>query len=88
MPWDHVFVEVTTYGGQGPFLKKVPCIYLHEPMAFTTLAKFYAPKYNADTISNFVDTRSTIHWELNINTDKNGKATVSFLLLITRAITL
>jgi hypothetical protein len=78
VPWDNVFVEVTTYGGQGPFLKKVPGIYLYKPMAFAAPLGFYAPKYNADAVSNFVDARSTIHWEPNIITDKNGSAIVSF----------
>ncbi|WP_316811719.1 TonB-dependent receptor plug domain-containing protein [Pedobacter heparinus] len=78
IPWDHAFIEVTTRGGKGPFLKKSVGTYLYKPMAFSIPKKFYVPKYKPGNIADMTDIRSTIHWEPYIVTDKNGMATVSF----------
>ena len=75
---DHTFIEITTRSGHGPFVKKAVGTYVYRPMPFTMPKQFYAPKYNADSVPNMTDIRSTIHWEPNIITDKEGKATVSF----------
>jgi len=37
---------------------------------------FYAPKY--ETPNTIPDVRTTIHWEPNVVTDKNGVATISY----------
>ena len=76
--WDNAFVEVTTYSGSGPYLKKTPGVYLYKPLPFCSQMQFYSPKYNSKYDSSFIDTRSTIYWEPNIITGKNGKATLSF----------
>lgn len=78
VPWDHAFIEVTTRGGKGPFLKKSVGTYLYKPMPFITPKEFYSPKYTAGNISDMSDIRSTIYWTPNIITDKDGKATISF----------
>ncbi len=78
IPFDNAFVEVTTYSGSGPYLKKTPGVYLYKPLPFCPQMQFYSPKYNSKDDSSFVDTRSTIYWAPNIITDKNGKATLSF----------
>lgn len=78
LPWDNAFVEVTTYGGSGPFLKKTPGVYLYKPLAFCPQMQFYSPKYHSKDDTSFVDTRTTIYWAPNIITDKNGKAKLSF----------
>lgn len=75
---DHIFIEVTTRSGHGPFLKKSIGTYLFKPMAFTLPKEFYAPKYKANSTPDMTDIRSTIYWEPFIITDKDGKATVSF----------
>jgi hypothetical protein len=61
-------------------MKFTPGTYLHKPLAFTLPRRFYSPKYTVKnkTTAMGTDMRSTIHWEPNIITDKNGKATVSF----------
>ncbi|RYZ96564.1 MAG: carboxypeptidase regulatory-like domain-containing protein [Sphingobacteriaceae bacterium] len=78
-PW-FAFIEITTRTGHGPFMKFTPGTYLHKPLAFTLPKQFYAPKYTVKnkTVAMGTDMRSTIHWEPNIITDKDGKATVSF----------
>jgi hypothetical protein len=78
VPWDHAFVEVTTRSGHGPFVKKAVGTYVYRPMPFTVPKQFYAPKYISNSTPDMTDIRSTIHWEPNIVTDKNGKAIVSF----------
>ncbi len=74
------YIEITTRTGHGPFMKFTPGTYLHKPLAFTLPKQFYAPKYTVKnkTTAMGTDMRSTIHWEPNIITDKDGKATVSF----------
>jgi hypothetical protein len=77
-PFDHAFVEVTTRGGVGPFLKKEIGTYLYRPLPFNIPRKFYVPKYTAASIPDKSDIRSTIFWEPDIITNKEGRATVSF----------
>jgi hypothetical protein len=77
-PFDHVFIEVTTRSGSGPFMKKAVGTYLYRPMPINIPKQFYAPKYKMDSIVDMTDIRSTVHWEPNIITDKNGQATISF----------
>jgi len=78
VPWDHAFVEVTTRGGKGPFMKKSIGTYLFKPMPFILPKEFYSPKYIAGSVVDMSDIRSTIYWAPNIITDKDGKATVKF----------
>jgi hypothetical protein len=78
IPWEHAFIEVTTRSGHGPFMKKAIGTYLYRPMPINIPKQFYSPKYSLDPIPNMTDIRSTIHWEPNIITDKEGKATISF----------
>ncbi|MBB5437574.1 hypothetical protein HDC92_001246 [Pedobacter sp. AK017] len=77
-PFEHAFIEVTTRGGAGPFLKKSTGTYLYKPMAFSLPKKFYMPKYKTAGLVDMTDIRSTIYWEPYIVTDKNGMATVTF----------
>ena len=74
----HCFVEVTTRSGHGPFVKKAVGTYVYRPMPFALPKAFYSPKYKADAVPDMTDIRSTIYWEPNIVTGKDGKATVSF----------
>jgi hypothetical protein len=77
-PFAHSFIEVTTRSGHGPFVKKAVGAYMFRPMPSILAKQFYAPKYKPGSIPNMTDIRSTIHWEPNIVTDKDGIATISF----------
>jgi hypothetical protein len=61
-------------------LKTTPGTYHYRPLPFTLPKEFYRPKYTEknNTVDLGSDLRSTIHWEPNVITDKNGKATISF----------
>ena len=74
------YLEITTRTKQGPFNKFTPGTYLYKPIPFSLPKEFYSPKYTVKNknIAVGADLRSTIFWEPNIITDKDGKATVSF----------
>jgi len=72
------FIEVTTFSGNGAYLKHQPGTYLFKPLPFTPVAEFYSPAYRTATDTAFTDTRSTIYWNPNIVTNESGKAIVSF----------
>jgi hypothetical protein len=74
---DFAFIEVTTYSGNGAFMKQTPGVALYRPVPFVNAKVFYKPKYTSKP-SPIADLRSTIHWEPDIVTDKTGKATISF----------
>jgi hypothetical protein len=77
--FDVAFVEITTRSGHGPAISNTPGLYLYRPIPFSYPKKFYSPKYtvkNKDTAVK--DYRSTIFWEPNLVTDKDGNATISF----------
>ena len=73
-----IFLEITTRSGNGAFLKKTPGVYLYKPIPYSFPAEFYRPKYPLKKIESIADLRSAIHWEPNILTDAEGKATISF----------
>ena len=75
---DYVFIEITTRSGQGPFIDNTPGMYLYKPLALSLPKLFYKPKYAVKDAAYPEDFRSTITWEPNLITDKNGNATVSF----------
>ena len=72
-----VFIEVTTRGGN-PLIKNTPGTYLLKPLAVTWPTKYYKPRYAVRDTSHTIDLRSTLDWEPNIVTNKNGEAIVSF----------
>lgn len=74
----YAFIEVTTFSGNGAYLKHQTGIYLFKPLSFTSAAQFYSSAYRVMTDTTLADTRSTIYWNPNIITYKNGKATISF----------
>ena len=76
---DNVYLEITTRAGSGPFIKTANGVYVYKPMPTTLPKKFYQPRYLAKTDGkNFTDLRSTIAWEPNIITNKNGEASFTF----------
>ncbi|MFD0750937.1 hypothetical protein ACFQZS_12350 [Mucilaginibacter calamicampi] len=74
------YFEITTRAKKGPFLEITPGTYLHKTLPFTLPKQFYSPKYTVKnkTAGLGTDLRSTIFWEPNIITDKEGKASLSF----------
>ena len=74
------YFEITTRAKQGPFMQVTPGTYLLRTLPFTLAKQFYSPKYTVKnkTAGVGTDLRSTIFWEANVVTDKDGKATVSF----------
>ncbi|WP_162996744.1 hypothetical protein [Mucilaginibacter kameinonensis] len=78
-PSQIAFVEITTRSGKGPGIAHTPGAYLYKPLALSAPSRFYRPRYLPDnTNKHNPDLRSTIHWEPNITTGADGKATVSF----------
>lgn len=76
--FEHVFIEVTTRSGHGPFMQKSVGTYVYRPMPFAIPKAFYAPKYKPNSMIDMTDIRSTIYWAPYVATDQNGKTTVSF----------
>jgi hypothetical protein len=76
---DYAFLEITTRAGNGPFIKRATGIYIYKPLALAEYKQFYRPRYPLKDNKNFgTDIRSTVHWEPNIITKKDGTSTVSF----------
>lgn len=72
------FIEITTRGGGGPFLKKTAGVYLYKPLLMLLPKQFYSPKYAVKNPVTTTDLRSTIYWAPYVFTDANGCATISF----------
>lgn len=73
------FIEITTRTGLGPFVKKVPNIYMYKPMNYGDTKSFYSPRYTSlNKTDKKPDVRSTLYWNPNIVTDEKGNAQTSF----------
>ncbi len=73
---------ITTKRGDDPsytFQRYAPGIITYNPKGLTQSKEFYAPKYD-DPKTNIAvaDLRTTIYWNPNLITDKDGKANFSF----------
>jgi len=77
-PFKYNFIEITTYSGNGLFLKKTPGAYLYRPLVFVSQKEFYSPRYTVKKPDVFIDSRSTLFWKPNVITDGTGRATVNF----------
>jgi len=77
---DPCYIEITTRSKKGPFMQVTPGTYLYKTLAFSVAKEFYSPKYTIKSKTTAVgtDLRSTIFWQANVETDENGKATLSF----------
>lgn len=76
----YTYLEITTRAKKGPFMQVTPGTYLYKTLPFTLAKQFYRPKYTIKNRSTAAgtDLRSTIFWDANVTTDKEGKATISF----------
>jgi hypothetical protein len=72
------YIEITTRSGHGPMMSKTPGTYLYKPLPFAWPKQFYRPRYTVNNTEAELTPRPTIHWEPNIMTDAEGKASVSF----------
>ena len=74
------YLEITTRARKGPFMQITPGTYLYRALPFSMAKQFYSPKYTVKNKANGVgtDLRSTIFWEPNVVTDKEGKANLNF----------
>jgi len=74
--WAHV--EITTSSGKGWYHNISPASITYRPLPLVKPKLFYSPRYNIVSPIKIPDFRSTIFWEPNIFTDRNGRAQVSF----------
>lgn len=75
----YTFVEITTFSGNGAFMKKMANNYLYKPLAPVVAKSFYAPRYSAPgNETTLPDFRKTIYWSPDIITNEKGEAGFSF----------
>lgn len=72
------YLVITTRGGQGPLQKSPVGTFVYRPQPMQLPKEFYKPRYLPDIKDTEPDYRSTIHWEPNVFTDSDGRATISF----------
>lgn len=75
---EYSFIEITTYSGNGIFLRHTPGVYLYRPLPVSWPVQFYSPRYTVKNERPLPDLRSTIFWQPNMVTDKQGRAQTSF----------
>ncbi len=79
LPAENTYIEITTRGGFGAFLKGTPNIYRYKPMNYGDTKTFYHPRYTAiNKNDKKPDFRSTLYWNPNLVTDEKGNAQTSF----------
>jgi len=75
----YFFLEITTHSGNGVFMKHTPGVYVYKPLPVSWPVQFYAPRYTVkDAPGRLPDLRSTIFWQPNLVTDKQGVVEASF----------
>lgn len=78
-PYEYAKIAITTTDGRGWYKPLNPDIVYYRPLPLQAKKEFYSPKYIISTSkTGNIDSRSTIFWEPNIITDKEGKAKISF----------
>ena len=78
-PSEVTLIDITTRSGHGVWITNTPGTYLYKPLALGWPKEFYKPRYAVvDTAKRLPILRSTVDWEPNVSTDKDGNATVSF----------
>ncbi len=76
---DHSFTPTTEHTVDLSLLTAQNNVVTLMPKGFYKARMFYAPKYDQQSVvQNGTDFRSTIHWEPNIVTDKDGHATFEY----------
>lgn len=72
------YLVIQTRGGNGPSTGSPSGIYVYRPDPAYKARQFYKPRYAVNNTYDSQVNRTTIHWEPNLITDENGKATLSF----------
>jgi hypothetical protein len=75
MPRKHIFI--TTYK-DGYRRSYPPGITSFKIAGFSKVKEFYSPKYQVVETNKSDDNRSTLYWNPNVQTDRNGRARLSF----------
>jgi hypothetical protein len=70
-------ITITTRSGAGPFTKSAAGTMVYRQLPVYAPRQFYTPRYTATNLT-IPDNRTTIHWQPNLVTDINGRATFSF----------
>ncbi|MCY1507558.1 hypothetical protein D9M68_418390 [compost metagenome] len=79
IPKEISYIEITTKGGTGTFLKRTPNTYLIKPPDYGDTRVFYSPKYTVVNRNDKTqDLRSTLYWQPNLVTNLNGEARFNF----------
>ncbi|WP_184550038.1 TonB-dependent receptor [Mucilaginibacter sp. FT3.2] len=75
-----VLVITTRRGGDGSVYNRyAPGVVTYAPKGYYKAREFYSPQYDDPKINTQIqDLRTTIYWNPNILTDKEGNATISF----------
>jgi len=75
-----VYIDITTRAGKGAYKRATtPTDIVYKPVPVISNQQFYAPAYPVkNSVTALNDQRTTIHWEPNIVTNKDGKATLTF----------
>jgi len=75
-----VLIVTTKHGDEDTPVKRYsPGILTYAPIGYHKIRQFYAPRYDDPKINPKVaDLRTTIYWQPNIITDKNGTASLEF----------
>jgi len=74
-------IIITTKRGKriNNYYRYAPGVITYMPKGFYKAREFYSPQYdNPHTNQKMADLRSTIYWNPNIITDKDGKASFSY----------
>ncbi|RVT97200.1 carboxypeptidase regulatory-like domain-containing protein [Mucilaginibacter limnophilus] len=73
------YIEITTWSGDGAFMKRAKGRVLYRPFPVSWPKNFYQPKYTSGNkaLNNLP---ATIFWAPNLITDKEGKAKLTFML--------
>lgn len=72
------YLVIQTRGGNGPATSSSAGLYVYRPEVAYKARQFYKPRYAVNNTYDNQVNRTTIHWEPNLITDENGKATLSF----------
>lgn len=72
------YIVITTRSGAGVVARSSLGSGSYRPLPMYFPRSFYTPKYTANSVAAGADDRTTIHWEPNLVTGEDGKATVSF----------
>jgi len=73
------FIITTKRGSRPAYSSEAPGVTTCMPKGFYKAREFYSPQYdNPKTNRQMADLRSTIYWQPNVVTDKNGNASFSY----------